>query len=132
MLTLYQDGQVVDSMKVITGTDELPTPLIASYMYYITYNPYWHAPDHLVRKTIAPNMLSCGMKYLKSHGYNVIEEWSEKPEGHRPEVDRLEGRGRRQGPSQDPAGSRTAELDGNPQIPVPQPGGHLPSRHAGS
>jgi murein L,D-transpeptidase YcbB/YkuD len=79
MLTLYQDGRVVDSMKVITGTDELPTPLIASYMYYITYNPYWHAPDHLVRKTIAPNFLRGGMKYLTSHGYNVIEDWSEKP-----------------------------------------------------
>jgi len=79
MLTLYQDGQVVDSMKVITGTEELPTPLIASYMYYITYNPYWHAPDHLVRKTIAPNFLRGGMKYLKSHGYKVIEDWSENP-----------------------------------------------------
>jgi murein L,D-transpeptidase YcbB/YkuD len=79
MLTLYQDGQVVDSMKVITGTDELPTPLIASYMYYITYNPYWHAPDHLVRKTIAPNMLRLGASYLKSHGYHVIEDWSETP-----------------------------------------------------
>ena len=79
MLTLYQDGQPIDSMKIITGTEELPTPLIASYMYYITYNPYWHAPDHLVRKTIAPNYLSMGMKYLKSHGYNVIEDWSETP-----------------------------------------------------
>jgi len=79
MLTLYQDGQPIDSMRVITGTDELPTPLIASYMYYITYNPYWHAPDHLVRKTIAPNYLRGGMKYLTSHGYNVIEDWSEKP-----------------------------------------------------
>jgi murein L,D-transpeptidase YcbB/YkuD len=79
MLTLYQDGQPIDSMKVITGTDELPTPLIASYMYYITYNPYWHAPDHLVRKTIAPNFLAGGMKYLKSHGYSVIEDWSEHP-----------------------------------------------------
>jgi len=79
MLTLYQDGQVVDSMKVITGTEELPTPLIASYMYYITYNPYWHAPDHLVRKTIAPNFLHGGMTYLKSHGYHVIEDWSENP-----------------------------------------------------
>ena len=79
MLTLYQDGHVVDSMKVITGTEELPTPLIASYMYYITYNPYWHAPDHLVRKTIAPNFLHGGMTYLKSHGYHVIEDWSERP-----------------------------------------------------
>jgi murein L,D-transpeptidase YcbB/YkuD len=79
MLTLYQDGQPVDSMKVITGMEELPTPLIASYMYYITYNPYWHAPDHLVRKTIAPNMLHLGMSYLKSHGYHVIQDWSETP-----------------------------------------------------
>lgn len=79
MLTLFQDGQTVDSMKVITGTQELPTPLIASYMYYITYNPYWHAPDHLVRKTIAPNMLHLGPNYLKSHGYHVIADWSEHP-----------------------------------------------------
>jgi murein L,D-transpeptidase YcbB/YkuD len=79
MLTLYQDGQPVDSMKVITGTEELPTPLIASVMYYITYNPYWHAPDHLVRKTIAPNVLKLGMSYFKSHGYDVIDEWSEHP-----------------------------------------------------
>lgn len=77
MLTLYQNGQPIDSMKVITGTSELPTPMIASYMYYITYNPYWHAPDHLVRKTIAPNVLKLGLKYFRSHGYDVIEEWSE-------------------------------------------------------
>jgi len=79
MLTLYQDGQKLDSMKVITGTEELPTPLIASVMYYITYNPRWHAPDHLVRKTIAPNVLHLGMGYLKSHGYHVIDAWSENP-----------------------------------------------------
>lgn len=79
MLTLYKDGQPVDSMKVITGTSDLPTPLIASYMYYITYNPYWHAPDHLVRKTIAPNVLKLGLGYFRSHGYDVVDEWSENP-----------------------------------------------------
>lgn len=76
ILTLYDNGHPVDSMKVITGTNELPTPLIASIMFYITYNPYWHAPDHLVRKTIAPTVLKQGMSYLKSHGYHVIDEWS--------------------------------------------------------
>ena len=76
MLTLYENGAPIDSMKVITGTSELPTPLIASYMYYITYNPYWHAPDHLVRKTIAPNVLKLGLSYFKSHGYDVIEDWA--------------------------------------------------------
>ena len=79
LLTLYDNGQPVDSMKVIVGTNELPTPLISSIMYYVTYNPYWHAPDHLVRKTIAPTVLRQGMKYLKSHGYSVVDEWSENP-----------------------------------------------------
>ena len=78
-LTLFEDGRPVDSMKVIVGTDQLPTPLIASIIYYVTFNPYWHAPDHLVRKTIAPTVLRQGMKYLKSHGYHVIDEWSESP-----------------------------------------------------
>lgn len=76
-LTMFEDGRPVDSMKIIVGMNELPTPLIASMMYYVTYNPYWHAPDHLVRKTIAPTVLRQGMPYLKSHGYHVIDEWSE-------------------------------------------------------
>ena len=79
MLTLYDNGQPQDSMKVITGTSELPTPMIASVMYYITYSPYWHAPDHLVRNTIAPNVIHLGLKYFKSHKYDVIDEWSENP-----------------------------------------------------
>jgi murein L,D-transpeptidase YcbB/YkuD len=77
MLTLWENGQPIDSMKVITGTKELPTPMIASVMYYITYNPYWHAPDHLVRKTIAPNVLHLGLKYFSARKYDVIDEWSE-------------------------------------------------------
>ncbi len=76
MMTLYEHGEPVDSMKVITGTRQLPTPLIASVIYYIVYNPYWHAPDHLVRKTIAPTYLRQGIRYFKSHGYHVIDEWS--------------------------------------------------------
>ena len=76
-LILFENAQVVDSMKVIVGTDQLPTPLIASTIYYVTYNPYWHAPDHLVRKTIAPTVLRQGMNYLRTRGYHVLDEWSE-------------------------------------------------------
>ena len=99
-------------------------------MYYITYNPYWHAPDHLVRKTIAPNVLHLGMSYLKSHGYHVIDDWSETPNVIDPDDDRLEGCGGWNGASQDPAGSGPAEFDGNSEIPIPQSAGHLSPRHA--
>jgi len=75
-LTMYDNGVPVDSMKVIVGTDELPTPMIASIMYYITYNPYWNAPDHLVRNAIAPKTIAGGMKYFKGMGYNVMADWT--------------------------------------------------------
>ena len=37
-------------------------------IHYITFNPYWNVPFHLVRKTIAPNVLK-RPRLLKSHGY---------------------------------------------------------------
>jgi L,D-transpeptidase YcbB len=75
VLTMFENGRPVDSMKIVVGKTEYPTPMIASVMYYIVYNPYWNAPDHLVRK-IAQNYLSMGDKYLKSRGYQVMMDWT--------------------------------------------------------
>lgn len=78
-LFMYENGVPVDSMKVIVGDKknwDMPTPLIASVMYYVAFNPYWNAPHHLVRKAIAPNVLSQGPKYLKARGYEVMADWS--------------------------------------------------------
>jgi len=75
MLTMFENGRPYDSMKIVVGKAEYPTPMIASVMYYIVYNPYWNAPDHLVRK-IAQNYLSMGDKYLKSRGYQVMADWT--------------------------------------------------------
>lgn len=76
-LTLFDNGRPVDSMKVIVGMNDMPTPLIASVMHYVTFNPYWNAPHHLVRKAIAPNVLGQGMGYLKSRGYRVMADWTD-------------------------------------------------------
>ena len=74
-LTLFENGQRYDQMKVVAGKAEYPTPLMASIMYYIVYNPYWNAPDHLARK-IAENYLSMGASYLNSRGYQVMSDWT--------------------------------------------------------
>lgn len=76
-LWMYDNGQPVDSMKVIVGMREFATPMIASTIWYATFNPYWHVPDHLVKKTIAPNVLKQGPGYLKTRGYEVIDQWSD-------------------------------------------------------
>ena len=76
-LLMFENGQLVDSMKTIVGTSEFPTPIIASAIYYVTLNPYWDSPDHLVKRAIAPNVLRQGMGYLKARGYEVMADWSE-------------------------------------------------------
>lgn len=79
-LFMYEDGQIVDSMKVVVGDKDklgLPTPLIASVMHYMTFNPYWNVPHHLVKKTVAPGVIKEGPKYLKSRGYEVMSDWTE-------------------------------------------------------
>lgn len=76
-LWMYENGVPVDSMKVIVGTNETPTPMIASVMHYVTLNPYWNAPENLVRKAIAPNAVSKGQSYLKSRGYEVVSDWTD-------------------------------------------------------
>lgn len=78
-LWMYEDGRPVDSMKVIVGDKAklgLPTPMIASVIWYATFNPYWHVPDHLVKKTLAPNVIKMGEAYLKKNGYEVVSDWS--------------------------------------------------------
>ena len=75
LLTMYENGKPVDAMKIVVGKEEYPTPMIASIMYYIVYNPYWNAPDHLVRK-IAQNYLTMGDSYLKTRGYQVMKDWT--------------------------------------------------------
>lgn len=73
-LYMIEDGQIVDSMKVVVGKagPHTQTPMLASTIYYATLNPYWHVSDDLVQSLIAKNVLQQGLSYLKVHGYQVM------------------------------------------------------------
>ena len=78
-LWMYEDGRPVDSMKVVVGNQKdygLPTPMIASAIWYTTFNPYWHVPDHLAKKSAA-RVLKEGEAYLKRNHYEVVSAWSD-------------------------------------------------------
>ncbi|MEO7813845.1 MAG: L,D-transpeptidase family protein, partial [Sphingomicrobium sp.] len=80
-LHMMENGQEVSSMKVVVGNKvdyKLPTPIIASTMYYAIANPYWHVPPHLIRK-FAPNIAKGPDAYFKAHGYELISDFSEHP-----------------------------------------------------
>jgi murein L,D-transpeptidase YcbB/YkuD len=75
MLTMYENGQPVDRMKVVVGTSETPTPMIASIIHWLALNPYWNVPPNLIRKTIAPGAIKGGDAYLKRGGYEAMSGW---------------------------------------------------------
>lgn len=82
-LHMIEGGQSVGSMKVVVGDPappmELPTPIIASTMYYAVANPYWHVPTHLIKK-FAPAIAKDPTAYLKSRNYEVISDFSKNPQ----------------------------------------------------
>lgn len=74
-LWMHEDGLAIGSMKVIVGKPEHATPMIASIIHYVTFNPFWHVPDHLVRKLAATRLIVQGSTYLKSRGYEVVSDY---------------------------------------------------------
>jgi murein L,D-transpeptidase YcbB/YkuD len=76
-LWMYEDGRIVDSMKVIVGMRQTPTPMIASTMSYTTLNPYWNIPTDVTKRVVAPLVVKRGTKYLKSARYEVASDWTD-------------------------------------------------------
>lgn len=74
-LWMYEDGRVVDSMRVVVGKPELQTPMMAGFIRFAVLNPYWNIPDDLVKNNIAANVLDRGVGYLRSGGYQVLADW---------------------------------------------------------
>lgn len=76
-LWMMENGRPADSMKVVVGKAEMPTPLIAGTIRNATLNPYWNVPPDLVRHNIAPAALRGGTAYLNAKGYQLLSGWGE-------------------------------------------------------
>jgi len=75
-LYMIQDGRVQDSMRVIVGKPDTPTPALKDVINYATLNPYWHVGPDLTRTLIAANVLKQGPTYLTAHGYEIVSSWA--------------------------------------------------------
>src|SRR4051812_7670412 len=75
-LYMIEDGRVRDSMRVIVGKPETPTPALKSVINYETLNPYWHVTADMAKTIIAQRVLKDGTAYLIDHGYEVMSGWS--------------------------------------------------------
>lgn len=75
-LWLYENGRPVDSMRVIVGRPEHPTPLMAATLRYAIFNPYWNVPEDLARDRFAPMVLREGVAALERQQMEVLSDWS--------------------------------------------------------
>jgi len=74
-LYMVDNGEVVDSMRVIVGKPDTATPELRSTLWYATLNPYWNVTPELTRTLIAPNVLRLGYSYLERQGYEVVTDF---------------------------------------------------------
>jgi murein L,D-transpeptidase YcbB/YkuD len=75
-LYMMENGRVKDSMRVIVGKPDTPTPALKDVIGYETINPYWHVGPDLAQSLIAPNVLKNGDAYLTQRGYQVVSAFA--------------------------------------------------------
>jgi murein L,D-transpeptidase YcbB/YkuD len=77
-LYMYEDGQVVDWMKVVVGKTHQPTPMMAATIKFTALNPYWQVPADLAAERVAPGVVKEGLGFLKQHGYVLLSDWGDE------------------------------------------------------
>lgn len=78
-LYMYEDGRIVDKMKVVAGRQDAQTPLMNAYIRFAVINPYWYVPTDITAR-LAPNVVKRGHEYLRQQGYEPVSDFSQKPE----------------------------------------------------
>ena len=76
-LTMWENGRVVDSMKLIVGKAETATPMMAAYIRHVSVNPYWNVPPELVKSLIGPRVAAQGVSYLTDREYQVLSSYAD-------------------------------------------------------
>lgn len=78
-LYMYENGDVVDSMRVVAGkpAPAAQTPMMNAFIRFAVLNPYWNAPPDLAKGLLAPKVLQQGAAYLREKGYEVMSNWSD-------------------------------------------------------
>jgi murein L,D-transpeptidase YcbB/YkuD len=81
-LYMYENGQVVDSMRVVAGRPDpiAQTPMMNAFIRYVALNPYWNSPPDITSRKLAPTILKEGRAYFTKRGYDLVDQFG--PEAH--------------------------------------------------
>jgi murein L,D-transpeptidase YcbB/YkuD len=73
-LYFYQDGDIIQSMRVVTGSKTHPTPIFSESIKTIVLNPYWNVPTSIIQKEMIPKLLR-NKNAMKRQNIEVRNGW---------------------------------------------------------
>jgi murein L,D-transpeptidase YcbB/YkuD len=78
-LYMYDNGQVVDSMRVVAGRPDpiAQTPMMNAFIRYVALNPYWNSPPDITARRLAPKVVDRGRAYLNEKGYELVDRFGD-------------------------------------------------------
>jgi murein L,D-transpeptidase YcbB/YkuD len=78
-LYMYENGQVVDQMRVVAGKPGpiTETPMMNAFFRFAILNPYWNSPADITARKLAPKVVKQGRAYLNRQGYEVLSNWGD-------------------------------------------------------
>jgi len=81
-LYMYDNGRVVDSMRVVAGRPGQisETPMMNAYIRFVALNPYWNSPPDITSRKLAPTILKEGRAYFTKRGYDLVDHFG--PDAH--------------------------------------------------
>ena len=73
-LYFEENGKLIQTMRVITGTPKHPTPIFSDTVEYIVLNPYWNIPKSIIQKEMIPKLLK-NSKAMKKKDIEIYNGW---------------------------------------------------------
>ena len=73
-LYFEEDGKLIQTMRVITGKPNHPTPIFSDTVEYIVLNPYWNVPKSIIQKEFVPKLIR-NPNAMKRKGIEIRQGW---------------------------------------------------------
>ncbi len=78
-LYFEEDGQLIQTMGVITGKPNHPTPIFSDTVEIIVLNPYWNIPKSIIQKEMIPKLLR-NPNAMAKQGIEIRAGWGKNAE----------------------------------------------------
>jgi murein L,D-transpeptidase YcbB/YkuD len=75
-LYFEEDGKLIQTMRVITGTPKHPTPIFSDTVEIIVLNPYWNVPKSIIQKEMIPKLMQ-NPNAMEKQGIEIRAGWGQ-------------------------------------------------------